>query len=114
VLPWKGALTVYGTNVRNLEIYQNTVTMARSPGGEGTVVLLRPGNTDVTFRNNLLVADDDPLVSADADLPTTRALFQGCPREGLDLRALFHVDPGAEDFFGRALSTPPVVGAAQR
>jgi hypothetical protein len=77
VLPWKGALTVYGTNMRNLEIYQNTVTMARSPGGEGTVVLLRPGNTNVTFRNNLLVADDDPLVSANADLPTTRALFQG-------------------------------------
>lgn len=180
VLPWKGALTVYGTNVRNLDIYQNTVTMARSPGGEGTVVLLRPGNTDITFRNNLLVAERDPLVSADADLPTTRALFQGnqyhsvsgpwrvkwgdtvhgslpawraatgqeqvgeaatgsatdpclaggalpdirtaadaprvvpgCPRDGLDLRALFSIDPGAEDFSGRAVSTPPVIGAAQ-
>jgi hypothetical protein len=52
-----------------------------------------------------------PDIRSAADAPR---VVPGCPREGLDLRALFHVDPGAEDFFGRALSTPPVVGAAQR
>ncbi|MYS73950.1 right-handed parallel beta-helix repeat-containing protein [Streptomyces sp. SID5926] len=76
-LPAHGALTVYGSQVRDLSIYQNTVTMSRSPGGPGTVVLLRPGNSGITFRNNLLVSDGDPLVSADTALTTDRVLFQG-------------------------------------
>ncbi|MEV5696465.1 right-handed parallel beta-helix repeat-containing protein [Streptomyces anthocyanicus] len=76
-LPANGALTVYGSHVRDLSIYQNTVTMSRSPGGAGTVVLLRPDNSGITFRNNLLVSDGDPLVSADTALTTGRVLFQG-------------------------------------
>lgn len=179
-LPWHGALTVYGDNVSNLSIYQNTVTMSRSPGGDGTVVLLRPDINGISFRNNLLVSDRDPLITADAALSADRVVFQGnqyhsadgpwrvewgesayrtldawradtgqervgtkpagttadpclaggplpdirsagsaslavsgCPRTGLDLRALFGIDPGTEDFFGREVTAPPVIGAAQ-
>ncbi|MFG2690858.1 right-handed parallel beta-helix repeat-containing protein [Streptomyces sp. NPDC048405] len=76
-LPRHGALTVYGSHVRDLSIYQNTVTMSRSPGGPGTVVLLRPDNSGVSLRNNLFVSDGDPLVSADEALATDQVVFQG-------------------------------------
>ncbi len=42
-----------------------------------------------------------------------RLVVPRCPVEGLDLRRLFGVDPGPVDYFGRALPTPPAVGAAQ-
>ncbi|NUP17505.1 MAG: right-handed parallel beta-helix repeat-containing protein [Streptomyces sp.] len=76
-LPHNGALTVNGSHIGNLRIYQNTVVMARASAGPGAVVRLRPHNSGVTIRNNLFVSDGYPFVVADADLSTNQVLFQG-------------------------------------
>ncbi|MGW7265325.1 right-handed parallel beta-helix repeat-containing protein [Streptomyces sp. NPDC054842] len=179
-LPAHGALTVYGKAIRDLAVYQNTVVMSHSPAGRGPAVLLRDGNTGVSIRNNILVTEGDPLVSADADLSTGQVALQGnayhttkgkwtvdwgdrtfadlaawragtgqervgqkatgatadpcfaggelpnlrtpedaqlvvpgCPRDGLDLRALFGTDTGGVDYFGRDAGDPPAVGAVE-
>ncbi|MEV7793322.1 right-handed parallel beta-helix repeat-containing protein [Streptomyces sp. NPDC087512] len=179
-LPQHGALTVYGSRVHDLRIYQNTVTMSHSPGGDGTVVLLRPGNSGISLRNNILVSDGDPLVTADRVLTPAQVVFQGnqyhaasghwtvrwgghrytdlaawrdgtgqervngkpsgtsaapclkggalpapatpgdvglftprCAQDGLDLTALFGIDPGTVDVLGHKVPTPPVIGAVQ-
>ncbi|MFG2309878.1 right-handed parallel beta-helix repeat-containing protein [Streptomyces sp. NPDC048566] len=76
-LPRHGALTIYGKDIRDLDVYQNTVVLSRASAGEGPAVLLRPGNTGVRLRNNVLATTGDPLVTADTGLPTARALLQG-------------------------------------
>ena len=76
-LPAKGALTVYGKDVRSLDIYQNTVVMPRSPNGRGPAILLRAGLSHVTVRNNILVADSAPLIVAAKGLTPRKVLLQG-------------------------------------
>ncbi|MET8222695.1 right-handed parallel beta-helix repeat-containing protein [Streptomyces sp. NPDC005301] len=179
-LPLHGALTVYGKRIQDLAVYQNTVVMSHSPGGRGPAVLLRDGNSGVSIRNNILVTEGDPLVSADAALSTDQVVLQGnvyhttkgewavkwgdrtysdlaawragtgqervggkatgavadpcfaggalpglrtpedaglvvpgCPRDGLDLHALFGTDAGGVDYFGRDAGDPPAVGAVE-
>ncbi|MEU8643450.1 MULTISPECIES: right-handed parallel beta-helix repeat-containing protein [unclassified Streptomyces] len=76
-LPLHGALTIYGKDIRNLDVYQNTVIMSRTPAGSGPAVLLRPGNTGVSLRNNLLATAGDPLISADTSLSAGQVVLQG-------------------------------------
>ncbi|TQE18199.1 right-handed parallel beta-helix repeat-containing protein [Streptomyces ipomoeae] len=76
-MPHNGGLTVHGSNISNLQIYQNTVVMTRSPAGEGTTVRVHPNNNAVSLRNNILVTDGDPLVVSDTDLSTSQVIFQG-------------------------------------
>ncbi|MFD5074367.1 right-handed parallel beta-helix repeat-containing protein [Streptomyces sp. NPDC058371] len=76
-LPRHGALTVYGQAVRDLDVYQNTVVLSHSPAGRGPAVLLRDGNTGVRIRNNLLVTDGEPFVSADSELAASKVSLQG-------------------------------------
>ncbi|MFE9775355.1 right-handed parallel beta-helix repeat-containing protein [Streptomyces sp. NPDC005931] len=75
-LPHHGALTVYGIDVRDLAVHNNTVVMRESPAGAGTVMLLHSRIRGVTVRNNLLVSDRVPLVTSEAGTPD-RVVFQG-------------------------------------
>lgn len=178
-----GGLSVYGHDVRNLQIYQNTVVMTALENGERAPALrLQPGQTGVSVRNNNFVTDGSPLAVVDGGLTTKNVVLQGnnyrAPQgqwalqsgthaytsldtwrtatgqervggrpsgltvdpcfaggelpavdsagdapllapdcsaladQGLDLRALFGIDPGPVDYFGRTVGTPPPVGAA--
>lgn len=182
-LPRFGGLAVLGHDVRNLDIYQNTVVMtALKNGRSGAALRLMDGHHGVTVRNNTFVTDGSAMVLADVDLTAANILVQGnnyrAPQgqwtvqwgdhgytglaawrkatgqervdgrpsgltvdpclaggelpsitspddahlfapdcdaladKGLDLRRLFGIDPGSGDYFGRAVGTPPPVGAA--
>ncbi|WP_406090655.1 right-handed parallel beta-helix repeat-containing protein [Streptomyces sp. NBC_01013] len=76
-LPAKGSLAVYGIDVRSLHVYQNTLVMPHSPKGRGPAIVLRAGLSHVTVRNNILVADDAPLVLAAKGLTPRNVLLQG-------------------------------------
>lgn len=75
-MPHHGALTVYGKDVRDLDVYNNTVVMRRSPAGEGTVMLVDARVRGVRVRNNILVSDTYPLVTSSAST-LDRVVFQG-------------------------------------
>lgn len=76
-LPVNGALAVHGSDIRSLDIYQNTLIMPQSPKGRGPVIRLRDGLSDVTVRNNILVADGAPLITAEKGLAPRNVLLQG-------------------------------------
>ncbi|MFF1710103.1 right-handed parallel beta-helix repeat-containing protein [Streptomyces sp. NPDC058268] len=77
-LPRFGGLAVYGHDVRNLRIYQNTVVMtALENGKSGPALRLMDGEKGVTVRNNLFVTDGSPLALADGGLSTKNVLLQG-------------------------------------
>ncbi|MFI2436687.1 right-handed parallel beta-helix repeat-containing protein [Streptomyces sp. NPDC018693] len=75
-LPHHGALTVYGIDVRDLTVHNNTVVMRTSPAGPGTVMLVHSRIHGVSIRNNILVSDGYPLVTSEA-ATTDRIVFQG-------------------------------------
>ncbi|MCX4668933.1 right-handed parallel beta-helix repeat-containing protein [Streptomyces sp. NBC_01381] len=182
-LPQFGGLAVYGHDVRNLRMYQNTVVMTvLEDGRSGPALRLMDGQTGVTVRNNNFITDGSPLVLADEGLTAANVLVQGnnyrAPQgqwtaqwgdrtfaglkawsaatgqerlqgqpvgltvdpclaggelpdvnsagdahllapdcaalagKGLDLQALFGIDPGPVDYFGQTVGHPPPVGAA--
>ncbi|MEW2062368.1 right-handed parallel beta-helix repeat-containing protein [Streptomyces sp. NPDC007002] len=76
-LPVNGALAVHGQDIRNLDIYQNTLVMSDSPNGPGPAVRLRGGQTGVALRNNILVTEHAPLITAEAGLGTRDVILQG-------------------------------------
>ncbi|MEV0321466.1 right-handed parallel beta-helix repeat-containing protein [Streptomyces sp. NPDC050658] len=77
-LPRFGGLAVYGHDVRDLRIYQNTVVMtALDDGRSGPALRLMDGETGVTVRNNSFVTDGSPLALADPDLTARNVLVQG-------------------------------------
>ncbi|MEU8752860.1 right-handed parallel beta-helix repeat-containing protein [Streptomyces chartreusis] len=76
-MPEHGGLTIHGSRIKDLQVYQNTVIMGRSSEGEGAAVRVRPGNSSVSVRNNLIATDGDPLVVSDTDLSTSQVVFQG-------------------------------------
>ncbi|MFD3579752.1 right-handed parallel beta-helix repeat-containing protein [Streptomyces sp. NPDC058644] len=77
-LPRFGGLAVYGHDVRNLRIYQNTVVMtALENGRSGPALRLMDGQTGVTVRNNTFVTDGSPLALVDRGLTAKNVLVQG-------------------------------------
>ncbi|MFH9556881.1 right-handed parallel beta-helix repeat-containing protein [Streptomyces globisporus] len=76
-LPVNGALAIHGQDIRNLNVYQNTLVMSDSPNGPGPAVRLRGGQSGVTLRNNILVTERAPLVTAEADLRPRDVVMQG-------------------------------------
>jgi hypothetical protein len=74
-LPAHGALAVYGQDISDLQIYQNTLIMT-GIGGAGPALLVHDGEKGVVLRNNILVTDGSPLVYAPA-LSTSQILLQG-------------------------------------
>ncbi|MGW6026711.1 right-handed parallel beta-helix repeat-containing protein [Streptomyces sp. NPDC055099] len=77
-LPRFGGLAVYGHDVRDLRIYQNTVVMtALEDGRSGPALRLMDGERGVTVRNNTFVTDGSPLALVDQGLTARNALVQG-------------------------------------
>ncbi|MFD5205550.1 right-handed parallel beta-helix repeat-containing protein [Streptomyces anulatus] len=76
-LPVNGALAVHGQDIRNLDIYQNTLVMSDSPNGPGPAVRLRDGQSGVALRNNVLVTEHAPPVTAEAELRPRDVVLQG-------------------------------------
>ncbi|MEV8319812.1 right-handed parallel beta-helix repeat-containing protein [Streptomyces sp. NPDC059900] len=77
-LPRFGGLAVYGHDVRNLQIYQNTVVMTAPENGKsGPALRLMDGQTGVSVRNNNFVTDGSPLVLADGGLTAENVIAQG-------------------------------------
>ncbi|MGW6273382.1 MULTISPECIES: right-handed parallel beta-helix repeat-containing protein [unclassified Streptomyces] len=77
-LPRFGGLAVYGHDVRNLRIHQNTVVMtALKDGRSGPALRLMDGERGVTVRNNTFVTDGSPLALVDGGLDARNVLLQG-------------------------------------
>ncbi|MFE6157382.1 right-handed parallel beta-helix repeat-containing protein [Streptomyces sp. NPDC056486] len=77
-LPRFGGLAVYGHDVRNLRIDQNTVVMtALENGKSGPALRLMDGQTGVTVRNNNFVTDGSPLALVDRGLTAKNVVMQG-------------------------------------
>ncbi|MET9516847.1 right-handed parallel beta-helix repeat-containing protein [Streptomyces sp. NPDC002994] len=76
-LPVNGALAIHGEDIRDLDIYQNTLVMSDSPNGPGPAIRLREGQTGVTVRNNILVTDGAPLITAEKGLEPRNVVLQG-------------------------------------
>ncbi|MFD5098585.1 right-handed parallel beta-helix repeat-containing protein [Streptomyces albidochromogenes] len=76
-LPVNGALAIHGEDIRDLDIYQNTLVMSDSPNGPGPAIRLREGQTGVTVRNNILVTDKAPLITAEKGLGPRNVILQG-------------------------------------
>ncbi|WP_372351615.1 right-handed parallel beta-helix repeat-containing protein [Streptomyces sp. KL116D] len=76
-LPGHGAIAVYGQDIRDLAVVQNTVVLSRSPAGSGPALRLQSGERGVVVRNNLLVTGDVPLVVADPGLGPSNVTLQG-------------------------------------
>ncbi|MEV5976907.1 right-handed parallel beta-helix repeat-containing protein [Streptomyces sp. NPDC052114] len=77
-LPRFGGLAVYGHDVRDLLIYQNTVVMtATDDGAGGPALRLMDGESGVTVRNNNFVTDGSPLAVVDQGLTAANAVLQG-------------------------------------
>ncbi|MFI1445088.1 right-handed parallel beta-helix repeat-containing protein [Streptomyces fructofermentans] len=76
-LPWYGGIVAYGTRMRNVDIYHNTV-MLRSSGPERPPALrLRDGLRGVSIRNNIFVTDGAPVVDSDTAYTRDRVRLQG-------------------------------------
>ncbi|WP_338693278.1 right-handed parallel beta-helix repeat-containing protein [Streptomyces sp. Q6] len=76
-LPEHGAVAVYGTDIHDLAVVQNTVLLSRSPAGTGPALRLQTGEHGVVVRNNLFVTEGVPLVLADRGLTRSDVVLQG-------------------------------------
>lgn len=181
-LAQNGGIDVHGTDVRNLRIYNNTVVMTGTGAKQGPAVRLRRNPIGVSVRNNVLITDGSPVVSAAMAYTPQQVVLQGndyfaasgswqvawgatryhslgqwrdarhqeqaggkptgltadpclaggrapsvtsvaeAPRivptcdavagKGVNLKAMFGIDPGPADWFGTPLSVPTLIGAA--
>ncbi|WP_428956759.1 right-handed parallel beta-helix repeat-containing protein [Streptomyces sp. cg35] len=76
-LPGHGAIAVYGEDIRQLAVVQNTVLLSRSSAGAGPALRLQSGERDVVVRNNLLVTENTPFIVADPGLTASNVALQG-------------------------------------
>lgn len=83
-LPEYGGIVAYGTRMKNVNIYHNTVLM-RTAGLESAeeasdrppALRLRDGMTGVRVHNNIFVTDGGPLVEADSSYSPAKLRLQG-------------------------------------
>ncbi|WP_327375088.1 right-handed parallel beta-helix repeat-containing protein [Streptomyces sp. NBC_01216] len=80
-LPFYGGIVAYGTRLRKLDIYNNTV-LQRSPEGTGDgerapALRLRAGISDIGIRNNIFLTDGAPVVDSDTAFARSRVRLQG-------------------------------------
>ncbi|MEU8531304.1 right-handed parallel beta-helix repeat-containing protein [Streptomyces sp. NPDC048629] len=83
-LPEYGGIVAYGTRMRNVDIYHNTVLMrtaglksAEEANDRPPALRLRDGMTGVRVHNNIFVTDGGPLVEADSSYSPTKLRLQG-------------------------------------
>lgn len=74
-MPQNGGLTVYGTYISGLQIYQNTVIMSGT-GGQAPALLVSGSQDGITIRNNILATDGSPVATVLALTPS-HAILQG-------------------------------------
>ncbi|GGV16239.1 hypothetical protein GCM10010275_67180 [Streptomyces litmocidini] len=81
-LPAYGGIVAYGTRMKNVDIYNNTVVMrtrglasAKAAGIQPPALRLRDGMSGVKVRDNILATDGGPLIDAESPyLPGTHQL----------------------------------------
>ncbi|MGW8601455.1 right-handed parallel beta-helix repeat-containing protein [Streptomyces sp. NPDC055893] len=81
-LPEYGGIVAYGSLMKNLDIYHNTVVMrtrnlasAQAAGNRPPALRLRDGMSGVSIHDNILATDGGPLVEAESSyLPSTHQL----------------------------------------
>ncbi|MFC7221008.1 right-handed parallel beta-helix repeat-containing protein [Streptomyces polyrhachis] len=89
-LPWYGGIVAYGTMLRDLDIYHNTVLMrtadledtpaaieAGVAGSRPPALRLRDGIRDVGVHNNVFVTDSGPLIETESAYGQERVRMQG-------------------------------------
>ena len=78
-LPEYGGIVAYGTRMRNLDIYHNTVLMrtASLDGERPPALRLRDGMRGVRVHNNILATDGGPLVDAESSYNPATLRLQG-------------------------------------
>lgn len=76
-LPWYGGIVAYGTHMRDLEIYQNTVVLRSRGIDRAPALRLRNGMTGVGVHNNILVTNGAPVVDSDTDYTPALVRLQG-------------------------------------
>ncbi|MGV9455884.1 right-handed parallel beta-helix repeat-containing protein [Streptomyces sp. NPDC003635] len=83
-LPEYGGIVAYGTRMKDLEIYHNTVVMrstglasAEAAGSRPPALRLRDGMRGVRVRNNILATDGGPVVVTESAYEPGTILLQG-------------------------------------
>lgn len=76
-LAGNGGLDVHGTDIHDLKIYDNTVVMTHTGAKQGPAVRLRNHPKGVTVRNNILITDGSPVVSAAEPYTPAQVVLQG-------------------------------------
>ncbi|SEO81600.1 right-handed parallel beta-helix repeat-containing protein [Actinacidiphila rubida] len=76
-LAQNGGIDVHGADVRNLRIFNNTVVMTGTGAKQGPAVRLRKNPVGVSLRNNILITDGSPVVSAATAYTPQQVVLQG-------------------------------------
>ncbi|MET9592909.1 right-handed parallel beta-helix repeat-containing protein [Streptomyces sp. NPDC006516] len=76
-LSHNGGIAVHGKDIRDLKIYQNTVVMPDSSHGAAPALRLRQGEQGVVLRNNVLVNESGPVLTAESGLGPADVTLQG-------------------------------------
>jgi hypothetical protein len=76
-LSWNGGIDIHGTDVRALEVHNNTVVMTNTGQAQGPAIRLRGTPTGVAVRNNLFITDGPPVVIASAPYTPAQVVMQG-------------------------------------
>jgi hypothetical protein len=83
-LPEYGGIVAYGTRMKNLQIYHNTVVMrtrglasAEAAGNRPPALRLRDGMRGVRVHNNILATDGGPLIDAESPYGPSTHRLQG-------------------------------------
>ncbi|MDT9686981.1 right-handed parallel beta-helix repeat-containing protein [Streptomyces sp. P9(2023)] len=80
-LPQYGGIVAYGTRMRNLDIYHNTVVMRTeglaSAGNRPPALRLRDGMRGVRVLNNIFATDGGPLLEAESSYAPATLRLQG-------------------------------------
>ncbi|MEU5656690.1 right-handed parallel beta-helix repeat-containing protein [Streptomyces sp. NPDC047737] len=72
-----GGIAVHGKDIRDLQIYQNTVVVPDAGRGDAPALRLRLGEQGVVLRNNVLVNQSGPVVTAETGLGPADVTLQG-------------------------------------
>jgi hypothetical protein len=76
-LAQNGGIDVHGSDIRNLRIYNNTVVMTGTGAKQGPALRLRKNPVGVSVRDNILITDGSPVVSAATAYTPRQVVLQG-------------------------------------
>lgn len=72
-----GAIVAYGRQIKDVDIYHNTVVQSANGAVRAPVLRLQEGLSGATVRNNVFVADGVPLVDSSTAYRPSTVRFQG-------------------------------------